>query len=259
MAVRDTFHGRAVPFSSQRADEKQTSDLIIMSFKSILPLLLKATLRQRWLWVLSVMGGCSLALLADPPSWWSARGVIDAGQTTNDYAAANVGQLKNIATKARDEMEANLPGGSSTDIQTLISSFSATGGGRNDFAAVNVGQAKTSAKPFYDRLIAVGYTTSYPWSDTDPARDDFAQVNVGQIKNLFSFDLIKDSNSNGLPDWWETLKFGALGVFGGSDDPDSDGVTNLEEYWLRTNPNQAADTSSAAAASVRLVLHTELN
>jgi hypothetical protein len=230
-----------------------------MSLKRFTSLFHGTAKRNRWPWVALVLAACSVALFADAPSWWSARSVIDVTQTTNDYAAVNAGQLKNIATKARDEMEANLPGGSSTDIQTLVTSFGATGGGRNDFAAVNVGQAKTVAKPFYDRLIAVGYTSGYPWSDTDPARNDFAQVNVGQVKNLFSFDLTKDSNNNGLPDWWETAKFGALGVSAGGDDPDGDGVTNAEEYWLGMNPNQAADTSATAAASVGLVMHTELN
>ncbi len=52
-----------------------------------------------------------------------------------------------------------------------------------------------------------------------------------------------DRNTNSLPDWWERAWFGSLGAVGGgpNDDPDGDGLTNLQEYKLGTNP-LAADT-----------------
>jgi hypothetical protein len=200
-----------------------------------------------------------LTSFAAAPSWWQSRGVLDASQTTNDYAAANVGQLKNIAKKARDEVKASLPGGAGTTVEALISSFSATTADRNDFAAVNVGQLKAVAKPFYDLLIQAGYTTDYPWSNTDPIRNDYAEANIGQVKNLFKFDLTLDSNANGLPDWWEIKTFGSLGGAAGAGDYDNDGLTNAEEYWLKLNPKQAADTSATAAASVGLIVHTPFN
>lgn len=42
-------------------------------------------------------------------------------------------------------------------------------------------------------------------------------------------------------------------------DFDADGLTNAEEYWLGTKLKEAADTGAAAAASVGLVVHTDLN
>ena len=45
-----------------------------------------------------------------------------------------------------------------------------------------------------------------------------------------------DSDLDGLPDSWEIAKFGTL-TYGPSDDPDHDGLTNLQEYQLGTNPN----------------------
>jgi hypothetical protein len=39
-----------------------------------------------------------------------------------------------------------------------------------------------------------------------------------------------DSDSDGLPDWWEDLYFGARGDADPDADPDADGLTNLEEY-----------------------------
>jgi len=43
-----------------------------------------------------------------------------------------------------------------------------------------------------------------------------------------------------LPDYWEIDNFGNLDQ-GDEGDPDSDGLTNLGEYWYGTDP-QDADT-----------------
>jgi len=47
-----------------------------------------------------------------------------------------------------------------------------------------------------------------------------------------------DSDANGLPDGWELKWFGALGQ-NASDDPDSDGLSNLREYQLGFEPTRA--------------------
>jgi len=85
------------------------------------------------------------------------RGVTTSA-TANDYAAANIGQLKHIAKQAYLEMEARLPAGPGR-VTALINSWSQPPAGgvvRNDFAAVNHGQLKSVAKLFYDRLAQVG-------------------------------------------------------------------------------------------------------
>ena len=52
----------------------------------------------------------------------------------------------------------------------------------------------------------------------------------------------QDSNTNGIPDWWELRYFGsATGTVSGVDS-DGDQLTNLEEYRLGTNPKSAAST-----------------
>ena len=60
-----------------------------------------------------------------------------------------------------------------------------------------------------------------------------------------------DSDGNGLPDVWENMYFGTIGV-NPNDDPDGDGLSNYQEYLLGTNPTkpQAADTTGATKLQV---------
>jgi len=130
---------------------------------------------------------CVALCAAQPPSWWTDRGVIDTNATPNDFAAVTQGQVKNIATNAYLEMEDVLPqfGGAGTAVSNLVFSFTDQG----NYQPANLGQLKAVAAPFYDRLIAIGYSTNYPWAGSTNAPNDFAMANIGQLKNLFSFDV----------------------------------------------------------------------
>jgi len=113
--------------------------------------------------------------------WWYSYGVVDTNATvTNDYAAANQGQLKWMAGKARAAMDDLLTDGADSTISNLVNGFTAT----NNYQAVNIGQAKNTAQPFYDRLGL----TNYPWLGA-AATNDYGAANIGQIKNLFSFPI----------------------------------------------------------------------
>lgn len=48
--------------------------------------------------------------------------------------------------------------------------------------------------------------------------------------------ILRDTDGRGLPDRWQILYFGHLGVDPNAD-PDGDGLTNLEEYKMGTDPN----------------------
>jgi hypothetical protein len=177
---------------------------------------------------------------AAAPSWWKQRGVLDANQPQNDYAAVNTGQLKHIAKQAMLELDAKLPGGAGTTIQQMVTSWSTVTPDRNDFAAINVGQLKAVAKPFYDRLNEAGYQQSYPWSNSITNRNDFAQVNIGQLKSAFAICVscpsAEDTDNDGVPDWWETQFFGSLTAVSNSSDHDGDGLSDLWENIFQTNP-----------------------
>jgi hypothetical protein len=66
---------------------------------------------------------------------------------------------------------------------------------------------------------------------------------TGLIEILYpsapALDPAADTDSDGLPDSWETQSFGNLGSTAGADS-DGDGTANMMEYLAGTNPNSAA-------------------
>jgi len=177
----------------------------------------------RFLTAIAVAALLPILVWAGDPSWWSERGVTNGG-AANDYAAANQGQVKNIATQAIAEFNDKLAsvGGAGVTLNQLAITLSATSAQTNDYAPINLGQLKMVAKPFYDRLIAISATNQYPWAGKEVSANDYAMANIGQVKNLFAFDLWTANSSNdigvdggpgnGLPDWWEKYFYGDIGV-----------------------------------------------
>jgi hypothetical protein len=181
------------------------------------------------LWILST----SLALSS--PQWWTARNVLDTNAPA-DYAPVLLGQLKWAATNAFDELKEHLSGGMGTNTLVFDASLSAT----DNWQVANVGQLKQVAQPYWDRLIAEGYTNSPPWTTNATGDDvDWALANIGQLKNLFNFDVATDSNTNGLPDWWEIHWFGSITNLMGNGDYDNDSLVNSNEYKWGTCPTNS--------------------
>jgi len=179
----------------------------------------------------------------------------------NDYAAVNLGQVKNIAAKAVDEMNAKLPGGAGTELNEMVAAWrlstAPAGVVRNDYAAVNQGQLKALAKKFYERLAAANYQgpptraagEPYPWTANTADDRNFAAVNIGQVKYLFSFvpslaNDQADTDGDGLANKWERdhgkdplvadARFSDLG-----DPTGSNGWTYLAQQNLTITPSAA--------------------
>lgn len=126
---------------------------------------------------------------AQAPAWWTRQAVINPQKTADDFAAANIGQLKNLAAKAAQEMNSVLPGGAGGSINSLVMGWTSNTAQADDYAAVTLGQAKAVAVRFYDRLQALGVSASPPWTSGSHAPDDRAALNLGQLKFLFAFQI----------------------------------------------------------------------
>ena len=188
----------------------------------------------RWL-VLLLLVLSAMALSASEPAWWGVRGVIDTNRPPQDFAAANQGQAKHFAYQAYLEMEESLPGGAGSAISSLVNGFT----GQGNYAPVSLGQLKALTQPFYDRLVAVGAATDYPWVGSTQPPADFALANIGQMKMLFSFDPGWDTDEDGMPDAWES--FYGLNPDDSADaeeDADDDGLVNVEEFHYQSNPGE---------------------
>lgn len=180
----------------------------------------------------------SATAVAPGPAWWGTQSVADPDAFPDDFALANVGQLKYMATKAAAALEAEFPGGAGTTINALVASWSspaAFGVTRDDYLAVNQGQLKVVASLFYDRI-----GQPYPWAGSSAARDDYQAVNLGQLKHVFAFELKFSSpgTTTQIPAatlaaalaQWQALPVKPAGS--STDDFDGDGIPNLQEYLM---------------------------
>lgn len=200
-------------------------------------------------------------LVAAGPDWWVQRGVLKMEPggpppvpvAANDYAAVNQGQLKQLATAAFDELQAELPGGAGADVTALIRSWfvidpavalptnpalrvpKVTPGVTSDYAAANTGQLKFVAKLVYDRLKQAGYTDSYPWTADLGDDADYAVANLGQVKYVFRFDITFSTLDDGIPDWWRARWSLTAAASADSDSP-PDGMSNFYEFRNGLNP-----------------------
>ena len=168
-------------------------------------------------------GALTTSAVLAAPSWWGDRGVVLSGAATNDFSAINLGQLKNMATHAYDELNAGLSGvgGAGSAVSNLVHSFS----NADNYAVANLGQLKAVAAPFYDRLIEVGMATNYPWTVAPGDDSDFDAANIGQLKNVFGFDFEADIDRDGLSNAEEI----DLGTEPLNPDTDGDGLTDGDE------------------------------
>ena len=165
--------------------------------------------------------GCVLAALilvpaflwADAPAWWNEQGVLNTapGVQADDYAAVNQGQVKNIATKAYQAMEAKGLVPANSPITTMVTAWGPplpAGSTADDYAAINLGQLKNVAEPFYALLVDQLHYTGQPFAAgqsvgtgvrpwTGGTADDYALANIGRSRTC--------SLSKSPTRWWWSI------------------------------------------------------
>lgn len=204
---------------------------------------------------------CSLALAcvsslqgADGPSWWISQEVLKSDGSHDDYAAANAGQMKNLAVKAAAEMDRRLGSvdGAGSAIHAMVQAWlSQTPQAvslRDDYAVLTVGQVKNVVSKFHDQISVAQGTPAgvYPWSGGTSVKDDYSVVNVGQLKAAFSFNIpviiepaVPNPMTNGsipaavfTPARQRWLGLSIKPLNSSVDDFDGDGISNAEEYRM---------------------------
>lgn len=253
---------------------------------------------KHYLTSLGLFASVSVALHAAPPSWWSAPVTpatpIIGPATPSGSAPANLGQLKHVAKMAKIHLDQKFAavGGAGPEIDALVASFEPRQGQgytpaqiavfqAANYAPINLGQLKQVAKPFYQRLVALGYNTKvnlighlypsgwayyYPWNPNDlwnqPGNSDktinYRPANLGQVKMTFSFDALGftpnlDADADSLPNDWEFAygldPFSTAGTNGANGNRDGDLVLNFQDV--------RPDDPGVGALSVSITTPTE--
>ncbi|MEZ5387224.1 MAG: hypothetical protein R3F13_17075 [Prosthecobacter sp.] len=183
----------------------------------------------------------SATAVAPGPAWWDTQNVTDPTAAPDDFAVANAGQLKHMARKAMEAMDAELPGGAGETIHALVDPLGTTeetASKPENGLAINQGQLKHVATPFYQRL-----GLPYPWAGASAVTDNYALVNLGQLKHVFSFELkfrtFGSVTAVTIPTEIEQAALAAWNALGtakplgsSADDFDGDGIPNLQEYLM---------------------------
>ena len=168
-----------------------------------------------------------------PPAWWATRNVLTT-DSADDYAVLNQGQLKNFMRGAIEEMNASLPGGAGTELNALLAAWRTDASGADDFAIANQGQLKAMGGMLRARLNSLGIPSLAIGTTETQDDEHYAPANIGQAKQVFNLG-VGDSDLDGVPDSWEMAKFGRL-TRDLSNDADSDGFSDAEEYAAQTDP-----------------------
>lgn len=187
------------------------------------------------------------------PQWWVQRGVF-SGRAADDFAVANIGQLKHMASRAAAELNGKLSGGAGAAINNLVASWQQpppVGVVRNDFAPLTTGQLKAVGELFYARLGVAGIIPvgRRPWRMTGRHPDHAAVANLGQLKAVFSFvaqvpGVDVDENGNGIRDAWELMHFGNLSR-SGNETISPGGLRVRDAYAFGLDPNTVNDGTAA--------------
>jgi hypothetical protein len=157
------------------------------------------------------------------PDWLEALGVADPSADPDGDGLSNLAEYQ---THGTNWLTADTDGDGLSDGTEALThgtnplSADSDGDGMADGWEINFGLnplANDAASDFDGDGLTNLWEFTNGYNPTDPS------------------DSLTDSNQNGIADWWEITHFGALGV-DPSADPDKDGLSNLLEFQIHTNP-----------------------
>jgi|GEM_PF-3404736 len=188
----------------------------------------------------------SLAIGSDGTIWgWGANesGSLGAGTDgESSYVPVQVGSIDNLSALASGEAHAM-----ALDASGYIWSW-----GLNDLGQLGDGSTENSSTPIISdvftgvehvatsqksSMVALNDGTVWSWG-ADPWNHN---TNVSFAFNQAAISLIdssEDSNENGVLDEWEVTHLGGLSTAIAETDTDDDGLNDMQEYLLRSDPGE---------------------
>jgi len=111
--------------------------------------------------------------------------------------------------------------------------------------AVSLSGATTATPTFTAPASGASSTLDFQLTVTDSfglTASDTVTVTVN--------DPAVDADTDGLADYWEIGNFGSIATYSGTDDPDGDGISNLQEYTEGTDPITPAPAPAQVTGAV---------
>jgi hypothetical protein len=209
-----------------------------------------------------------VALAQPPPAWWSSRGVIVPNAQPDDFALANLGQVKQFARAAVLEFEAKLPGGAGVVLHQKVTAWDNPAEPPDDYVVVTHGQLKHLLDAFYARLESVRAVMAPDWSPVVApwaggvtglaSAQNTAVANIGQVKHAFAGlegDRAARSllNSQSIDPTAAGYRFG----LGWLNDSDGDGVSDFDELLVGSDPLSSPPAGPGVSESSAVVVFTD--
>ncbi|WP_159435086.1 cadherin domain-containing protein [Rubritalea squalenifaciens] len=128
-----------------------------------------------------------------------------------------------------------------------VITYSLTGGNTGNAFSIDSSTGELTTNIMLDAGVVSQYVL------TVTATDDGGLTGSGTI----TINVVSDADGDGMKDTWEIANFGSIEAKDGSGDTDSDGVSDLSEFIVGTDPNSTDSDSDGFSDSLEIAMSTD--